>query len=249
MVVKTTTIFFKKKRDMNIEMIITCLIILLVVVLLSYVLFKLNEERLKNNILIRQVKENADKLTTYQTKLASLTPNELSFVDKMKHDFNIKQVLFQIANMNDEIIFSSGFLFHNGGNIPTQLSMLYEEHKMGVDVRFIDTFQGLRTCEMYQQILLILDSRCMRMNSIEPKSNKFCQLLDECQTKKFLAFVIKYDEKTPVMFIGVHLKEGAAIDENLISKISNQVDSIKPDVIKLFAHKLKYYENHQSKAN
>lgn len=235
----------------NIEVIITCLIILVVVVLLSYVIFKLNQANLKNSLLLRKDKENTDKLITYQMKLSSLAPSELSFVDKMKHDFKIKEVLHKIANFNSDIEFTSGFLFHNGGHIPTQLSMIYEEKPVGTPKeRYMYLFQGIRTCSMYQQILLILDSKCLKMNRINPKENKFCQLLDSCGTVKFLAYAVKYDEKTPVMVIGVHLKKDASIDEILIDEIHKEIESIKPDIIKLFAHKLKYYnEESKFKAN
>lgn len=224
----------------NIETIITSLIILLVVVLLSYVIFKWNEANLKNSILLRRDKENTDKLVTYQMKLAALSPSELSFVDKMKHDFHIKEVLHKIANLNSDIEFCSGFLFHNGGHIPTQLSMIYEEKPVGkMQPRYMDRFQSIRTCTMYQQILLILDGKYLKMNSINSNENKFCQLLHASDTFKFLAYCIKYDEKTPVMFIGVHFKKDASITEPLIEEIQKEIDSIKPDVIKLFAHKLK----------
>src|SRR5688572_29450239 len=125
----------------QIEMIITCLIMLLVVVLLAYVIFKWNEANFKNTLLLRRDKENTDKLITYQMKLAALAPSELSFVDKMKHDYNIKEVLSKIANLNSDIEFSSGFLFHNGGHIPTQLSMIYEEKPIDrIQPRYMDRF-------------------------------------------------------------------------------------------------------------
>lgn len=224
----------------NIETLITCLIILFGVIVLSYVIFKLNQANLKNSLLLRRDKENTDKLITYQMKLAALAPSELSFVDKMKHDFNIKEVLHKIANLNSDIEFCSGFLFHNGGHIPTQLSMIYEEKPMGrMQPRYMDRFQGIRTCTMYQQILLILDSKYLKMNHINATENKFCQLLHACDTYKFLAYVIKYDEKTPLMFIGVHFKKDAPTTENLIDEIHKEIETIKPDVIKLFANKLK----------
>lgn len=210
------------------------------VVALGFVFLKFYQEKKKNDILSLRDKQQSDTIHTFETKLRSLAPNKLSFVDKIKHDFKIKEMLSGVANNTEGVFCATGCLFHNGGHIPTQLSMIYEEcnHNDHVPHEVMVNFQGIRTNKMYQQIFTLLDSPYLKIDNVE-NEDYFSKLLKKSSTDRYLAFCIKYDSKTPVMFFGVHLTKEAQLTEEFIESIRTEIETVREDVINLFAYKLK----------
>jgi len=209
------------------------------VLTLCFVILNWQKEKKKNDVLNRRDKEQTGRIQEANIKLRSLSPNKLSFFAKMKHDFAIKEGLSRIAELSPDVICSTACLFHNGGHIPTQLSMIYEEnhHRMKRDLGITARIQGFRTNKIYRQILALIDSPCLRLNEIDPKENIFCKALYESDTHRYLGFCIKLEDKSPIMFVGVHFTEQAELTEEIINKIQVQVDLIKPDILSLFAYK------------
>jgi len=214
--------------------------LLVAVLAFGFVILKFYQEKKKNDVLSLRDKKQSDTIHTFETKLRSLAPNKLSFVDKIKHDFKIKEMLSRIANNTENVFCATGCLFHNGGPIPTQLSMIYEEcnHNEHVAHDVMVNFQGIRTNKMYQQIFVLLDSSYLKINAVDD-SNYFSKLLEKSSTEKYLAFCIKYDEKTPVMFFGIHLTKEAELTEEFIESIRTEIETVRENVITLFAYKLK----------
>lgn len=214
---------------------------LLGVAAFGYVIVKFFQVKKKNDLLTRRDKASSDTITTYESKLRSLAHNKLSFVDKMKHDFRIKEVLSSIANHTDKAFCATACLFHNGGHIPTQLSMIYEEcnHNSNIPHEVMVHFQGIRTNKIYQQLFALIDGTHLKINEVVSENNHFEELLSKSATEKYLAFCIKYDDKTPLMFVGVHFTKDAELTPELIANVRREVMTIEQDVINLFAYKLK----------
>lgn len=159
----------------------------------------------------------------------------LSYLEKASFDNKIYQGLCRIREHTDAIS-ACGILFHNGGIVPTQVTMLYEKSH---GKKLKSQFQNLQTTQMFDSIQTILSSQIVNFETSR-QFDEFTNLMFENGFGGVICYLIAKDN-APVMAITLCFEEYTKLSETQSALTEKIIQEITPYIHNLYSKN--YYIN------
>lgn len=177
-----------------------------------------------------------DKVKAMMMENGYTTRHYLTFLEKARADNSIYKGICQIKK-ECNCVGTSGILFHNGGIVPTQITMMYEKTDGN---KLKGLFQNLQTTEMFESISTVLSAEVVNINTSQ-MFDQFTKIMYENGYGGIVVVLVAI-KSSPIMAICLHFKEHEELTIAQAAKINKVIEEIRPHIEKLY-HKNYFVNN------